>query len=497
MKRSLYTLALLTLFAIGADAQQSLLDKTFGGGDGEVTYAEIGLAKAIAAFRRVEFGAGRLYAYELEERTGNVLVAVLDPDGKPLATVNGGAPVSVPRPTADFFLGYSLAIRPDGGFFLVGNRRNATEIFVYAYRADGTVDASFGTNGKLTFDLKDRNGVPVTNFSGSMTGFGRADGGLAVLLGSVRNNDGSFDYWLNLKPDGTLDAAAAGAGLQLLPFGFVGNARTNGLVRETDGGLVRSIVNNDSFSIERRLPSGALDLSFGTAGSTRFRVRTFANNLRQSIVAAAGGGYYLAALPQDAPRGNRDTTYLPVMKLGTSGKIDLAWGTKGLAYTIGTGTTLSPNKIFARANGGVWVDTDDNIQRAAFAVTSNGALDQSRGGGSRVVYGSSAEVSRRSIEGFDVATERFYLFAAENATRNASYEYPALPHFRPTGSRQLPRQRRPRLRRTTVCRPRLLHREPTLLRPACIRAARRCGRIEARRLRRRCFPWPGAQHRRV
>ncbi|WP_152052615.1 FG-GAP-like repeat-containing protein [Tautonia marina] len=186
------------------------------------------------------------------------------------------------RQTVGFNLGGSnldtanaVAIQPDGRIVVVGQ---AFKIFVAMMfdpvaltrlNANGTIDTTFGTTGRMAESYGFSNGV-----ASSMV---MQPDGKAILAGSVIH-DGNMDFavarvWAN----GTLDTSFGGTGVVTIPFdrGGTNADRANGVAIQSDGKIVvvgsadTGVATATDMAIARLLPNGDLDPDFGFVGAGR------------------------------------------------------------------------------------------------------------------------------------------------------------------------------------------------------------------------------------
>jgi uncharacterized delta-60 repeat protein len=159
--------------------------------------------------------------------------------------------------------GYSLAIQPDGKILLGGYCNNASNIdfCIARINSNGTLDNSFGTNGKVI--------QPI----GSWSDYGKStviqpDG--KILLGGFCSNGSNNDFCIaRFNSNGTLDTSFGSSGKVIQPIGS-SNDYGWSLVIQPDGkillgGYCGSGSNHD-FCIARFNSNGTLDTSFGTGG---------------------------------------------------------------------------------------------------------------------------------------------------------------------------------------------------------------------------------------
>ncbi|MFC9815701.1 calcium-binding protein [Streptomyces virginiae] len=180
------------------------LDPTFGGGDGLVT-TDLGSAEAAAD-------------------------TVVQPDGK---TVAVGGDVSD-------FVGNFAAVR---------------------YNADGSLDTTFGTGGKVSTDIA----------GGSDTANGvalQADGKI-VVVGVSENLEGGVAWFtvVRYNPDGSLDTTFDGDGKAVTDFGGGGADQGSDIAVQADGKIVAAGGVGGVFALARyNAVDGSLDTTFDGDG---------------------------------------------------------------------------------------------------------------------------------------------------------------------------------------------------------------------------------------
>jgi uncharacterized delta-60 repeat protein len=160
-----------------------------------------------------------------------------------------------------------LAIQPDGKLLVTGSVSKMdnfaqiyTEAAIVRYNSNGTLDSSFGNAGKV-----------VTNFLGRLGGFGDfvllPDG--KILTASGTNGIGGYDLF-RFNADGSYDNSFGNGG-RVETYGLIGVAA---IKLQSDGKIIiASSMPAGSpatiqFAIERRNADGTLDMTFGTNGRT-------------------------------------------------------------------------------------------------------------------------------------------------------------------------------------------------------------------------------------
>jgi uncharacterized delta-60 repeat protein len=177
------------------------------------------------------------------------------------------------RLTTDFFGGEdgarAIIVLPDRKILALGyaNRRGENKgIFAAVrYNQDGSLDSSFGNNGKFTNDFLGRGGRANAAVL-------QPDGKI-VLAGLVRAGNYSDFGLMRLNPDGTLDSTFGEGGTVLIDFLNETIEYANAIAVQRNGkivvaGLVLTETNGSDFAIARVTSNGALDVSFGDGGKT-------------------------------------------------------------------------------------------------------------------------------------------------------------------------------------------------------------------------------------
>lgn len=214
-------------------------------------------------------------------------LARYNPDGTPDTSFGSGGLV-----TTDFDGfnddAFSLLLQPDGRIVAVGSAKNPANFYDFAlarYLANGTLDTSFGTAGKVRTDAGGH------NFDRARAAALQPDGKIvAAGFGSSPFGEEQFAVARYLS-NGALDTTFSGDGKLRIHFGSCCEYANSVLV-QADGkivvvGIADSESSDSDFLLARLTPKGALDKSFGTGG----KVRTSFGDLN--------GGAFGAALQAD------------------------------------------------------------------------------------------------------------------------------------------------------------------------------------------------------
>jgi uncharacterized delta-60 repeat protein len=319
--------SLLVAFASSASAAPGVLDTTFGGGDGIVT-TPIGTVDQ--AFATAIDGVGRIVVAGSAFATAtkkDFAVARYLPDGSLDSAFGGGDGVV----TTNFATGsvddaFDVALDSAGRILVAGSSTTGlqTDVALARYLGDGTPDATFDGDGRITTDVA-----------------GGADAGNAlaitseddvVVAGSAFTGATSDFAVLRYTSAGALDATFDGDGVTTTDF-MGGNDAAAGVAidasgRYVVGGSGVNGTNKDDFALARYDATGALDPSFDGDG----KLITTGNDQARDVAIDAAGRIVLGgtaftgstldfALVRFNPNGTPDSTF------GSHGRITTPVGT--------------------------------------------------------------------------------------------------------------------------------------------------------------------------
>lgn len=246
--------------------------------------------------------------------------------------------------------GYAVVIEPDGKIVVTGSvlKNNDVWIPLIRYNSDGTLDASFGTDGVTIVSLEDcAIGYSLVRQSdGKFVIGGFAEGNIFVVR---CNNDGSLDTEFNTT-----------GGSEIL-VGLSSFAR--GVALQSDQKIVVAGYTNGQCLLARLNTNGTLDTSFGTNGVTTNNFSTY--NIALDVAIDSSDRIVIAGLSADAPIAARYTV---------NGTLDASFGVQGLA-SIDCGTFGNTNAIKIDNKGSIIIAglVDNNVLLAR--LTSSGVLD--------------------------------------------------------------------------------------------------------------------------
>ena len=154
---------------------------------------------------------------------------------------------------------YAVALQPDGKILLAGGSEG--DFAVVRYNADGTLDNTFGGDGMVTTDI---GGDPEWGWALVLQPDGKV-----VVSGQSTLGTGDFAV-VRYNADGTLDNAFGGDGMVTTDFyGHVDVGRSVAVLLDGKilvAGLARSTTSDGLYAVVRYNADGTLDGTFGTGG---------------------------------------------------------------------------------------------------------------------------------------------------------------------------------------------------------------------------------------
>ncbi|PLS76279.1 MAG: hypothetical protein CYG61_02995, partial [Actinobacteria bacterium] len=234
-----------------------------------------------------------------------------DTDGK-VTTDIGGA-------TVDDATG--VALQPDGRIVVAGT--SDEDFAVARYNADGSLDNSFDTDGKLTTDIG--TGTVDSAFRLVLQPDGRiVVAGLSVVVGTSLE-DLALDFAVvRYNANGSLDTSFGGDGKVTTDIGTGTTDEATGVALQPDGRIVVAGRSNDDFALVRYNADGSLDTSFDTDGKATTDIGT-ATGDGANAVAVSGDGRIVA--------GGVSNADFALARYNADGSLDTSFDTDGRVTT--------------------------------------------------------------------------------------------------------------------------------------------------------------------
>lgn len=255
------------------------LDTSFGI-DGRVTSA-IGAASDYGRSVAVQADGKILLAGDSDNGTNrDFALARYNVDGTLDITFDGDGKLTTAIGSSNDY-GYSVAVQADGKILLGGYSHNGSnwDFALARYNADGTLDADFDGDGKLT------TAIGAGNDRGQSLAL-QADG--KILLGGASWNGSDWDFALvRYNADGSLDGTFDDDGK--LTTGITGSTEYVGSVAvQADGKILLGGSSGGDFALVRYNADGSLDASFDGDGKVTTAIGA-ANDAGNSVAVQADG----------------------------------------------------------------------------------------------------------------------------------------------------------------------------------------------------------------
>jgi uncharacterized delta-60 repeat protein len=275
---------------------------------------------------------------------------------------------------------FATAVQSDGKIIVAGYAdASGFDVMVARYLGDGSLDMSFGAGGKVTTDF----------FGSSDTARAvtvQADGKI-IVAGSTQVGTGNFDFALvRYNSDGSLDASFGASGKVTTDFvGEIDVARSVAIQADGKiivGGDAYVSTNNYDFALVRYNQDGMLDASFGSGGkvTTDF---AGAEDFGHAAALLADGRIVLAGSAS-----NGSDMDFAAARYNSNGSLDNAFGTGGKVTTdfsssdnLGFSAVIQTDgKLIVAGYVGLLSDSDFAITR----YNADGSLDATFGSGGKI-----------------------------------------------------------------------------------------------------------------
>ena len=267
---------------------------------------------------------------------------------------------------------HCLAVQNDGKIVAAGySRPDYAKVAVVRYNTDGTVDTTFGTDGKVLAAVADED-----NDARAIAI--QTDGKIVVAGYGYKSGWNDFIV-LRLHSDGSLDNSFASGGKLKLAFG--GSYDTGyGLALQPDGKMIvvgSTYDDVDHFAVARINSDGSLDSSFGSDGKVVTRFGSVGSTATSVVIQPNGkiivggntsDGIEDFAMARFNADGSLDSTF------GSGGKVTTDWHNR---MDIGKAVTLQRDGKVLLA--GFARDASNKFNMALARFNQNGSLDTTYG----------------------------------------------------------------------------------------------------------------------
>lgn len=270
----------------------------------------------------------------------------------------------------------ALVIQSDGKIVIAGGAvqfGSYETSVVLRLTADGVLDSSFGSGGKVLIDF----GVPSHAHAVVL----QSDGKVVMTGETYTTSDGGMFALARLQSNGALDTSFGTGGKVSQVLGTGGNGHA--LAVQSDGKVVvggyatSTETRRTSFAVLRFSSTGVLDTSFGSGGTSLISVGT-GNNYCHALLLQSDGKIVLSGGANTAT--NFD---FALVRLNINGTLDTSFGSGGTVTTnFVSGSTPSIEETAAaiiQTDGKIVAGGYSDRKFAVVRYLANGSVDTSFG----------------------------------------------------------------------------------------------------------------------
>ena len=184
---------------------------------------------------------------------------------------------------------FAMALQPDGKLVVAGD--SDANFALARYNSNGSLDPGFGTGGKVitSFGGTDQASAVILQPDGKIVVAGQTDTGVSIDFALAR-----------YLPDGSLDGAFGSGGRVTTNFTGTSDDLGAAVVLQSDGKIVVGGTSEDNFALARYTPGGALDTTFGSAGTGTVTTNLGGEDLLHAMALQADGA--IVAVGESADR---------------------------------------------------------------------------------------------------------------------------------------------------------------------------------------------------
>jgi len=262
--------------------------------------------------------------------TTNNLVAVarLNSDGSLDSSFDSDGKVTFqfePKVSTSF---RNVALQQDGKIVLGAISGNG-RILLARLNTNGSLDTTFNGSGKLIVG-----GTSKSSFNGTISDIDiQLDGKIVVAGQKDGSNRGPSSFWMvmRINANGTLDTGFGSGGTVVDQFAGTWSVARNVSILSDGKILVGGdwlVSPNSSYVYIRYLPNGQLDSTFGSGGKSIISAGGSARVLDMEV--QSNGKIVGAGQWRDSSTPNQN---FMIMRLDSNGSLDSSFGTNGVTYT--------------------------------------------------------------------------------------------------------------------------------------------------------------------
>ena len=307
------------------------------------------------------------------------IVARFNLDGSLDATFDGDGKVTTDMVSGQQEEALGVAIQGDGKIVVVGytGAGNPKNFGLARYNVDGSLDTTFGTGGRI-----------VSGVAGYAHAVAIQPDGRIVVVGEVAVSGQSGDFSdfavARYDVDGSLDASFGAGGHLTTDIGDGTNTARNVVVLANgsivvSGEPIGSFAGSDHTDVVRYDESGVPDPGFGSAG-----VLTLAGARVGEGLAVQDDGKLVLVGETETATPPLTRMQFAIRRLNPNGSADSSFGTAGVVSTPVSDHGDSAHSVALQADGKILVagvsSTQTNPQFAVARYDADGSLDTAFGG---------------------------------------------------------------------------------------------------------------------
>ncbi len=264
---------------------------------------------------------------------------------------------------------YSVAVQQDGEILVAGqaNIDGGYNFELVRYNGSGTLDASFGTGGKVTTDF----GLLDQGFSYAQAySLALQQDGKIVLAGQAFLGAGNDFALARYNTNGTLDNSFGTGGKVITDFA-TSNDGAHSVSLQPDGKIVAAGMARNQFALARYNAWGTLDTSFGTGGKVTTPIAGL-NDQAGQVVLQGDGKIVVAGRSYIAGPDFTGNFHSALVRYNSWGTLDAGFGTAGKVTMIFGGDSDGVSSIALQpdgkivVSGGATIDWNSKFALARF-----------------------------------------------------------------------------------------------------------------------------------
>jgi len=269
------------------------------------------------------------------------------------------------------------ALQGDGKIVIGGESGDGFS--VVRYNADGSLDSTFGSSGKITTSLPS---TPVVQMHALLI---QPDGKIVT----VGDNQGTAIYLLRYNADGTADTSFGSGGKVISRIFPLGNYAATAAL-QTDGKiLVGGAAYNDATGLDSAIfrynTDGTLDNTFDNDGAAVYPVSNRTDSIRKLLIRPDGKILSVGR----AAHNTQLLIYYTIGVFNANGAPDTSFGSNGFSLTPQAGNTAIEDALLQPDGkivvGGTKISAFDGRWRFHIArFNANGTFDLTFGNGGKV-----------------------------------------------------------------------------------------------------------------